>query len=146
MQYENGIGYDASFELNEYNQPKLKSEVELIRDTLLFILFAAPGSYPSLPNIGMDMSANLYTLYEDLDVEDLQSQIVAQCAALGVYFSSDMIRIKKGKYNGEPSLIISVNGDATYPNGYLSDSHNSNFLVGITYDKAKQMMYSIATV
>ena len=57
---DTNIGYDCTFELNEFNEPKLSSEIETIKNTLLFILFSKPGQYPSLPQIGIDINSYLY--------------------------------------------------------------------------------------
>lgn len=141
---ETELGYDAGFELNEFNQPKLKSEVELIRDVLLFVLFSTPGQYPSLPNIGLNIKPTLYTFYDELDVEELKGQIMEQCEALGYYFKNGTIFINKTIYNNQPSLLISINGTASYPDNYLADKGKNNYLVGITFDEAKEMIYNVA--
>jgi hypothetical protein len=60
---EPNIGYDTTFELNEFNEHRLRSEIELIKNTILFILFAKPGQYPSLPHIGLDIQSMLYSFY-----------------------------------------------------------------------------------
>ena len=42
------IGADLTFELDQYNEPRLKSEGEMIKDIILYVLFSKPGQYPSL--------------------------------------------------------------------------------------------------
>ena len=32
------IGYDATFELNEFNQPRIRSEIEVVKNTIEFLL------------------------------------------------------------------------------------------------------------
>ena len=55
------IGYDGTFELNEFNEPKLASEIEVVKNIILTVLFFKPGQYPSLPTIG-GLSAYIFAL------------------------------------------------------------------------------------
>lgn len=144
---EYGIGYDTTFELNEFGQPRLRSEVELIKNTILFVLFSKPGQYPSLPYIGMDIQSLLYSFYDDLDVDDLKDKIVEQCGALGIYFENGIINFRKTKYRNQPSLLIHIEGTEKFPDGYMKDSiGNSNrYLIGVTFDELNKMIYNVST-
>lgn len=140
-----GIGYDTTFELNEFNQPRIRSEIELIKNTILFILFSKPGQYPSLPTIGLDIETRLYSFYDELDVQELKAKIIEQCNALGTVFDNNVVAIKKMKYKNEPSLLIHIEGKESYPNGYMRDQVKTTdrYLIGITYDEFKKMVYNI---
>lgn len=142
-----GIGYDTTFELNEFGQPRIRSEIELIKDIILFVLFSKPGQYPSLPHIGLDIQTMLYSFYDELDVEDLKEKLVLQCEALGVCFDSGAVAFRKTIYRKQPSLLIHIEGKETYPNGYMKDSiDNANrYLIGITFDELNKMVYNIST-
>jgi len=139
------VGYDTTFELNEFNEPRIRSEIETIKNVLLFVLFSKPGMYPSLPQIGLNINDMLYTFYDDLDVNTLKSQITEQCSMLGAYISSGNIQIRKTKYRNQPSLIIQVSGTEKYPPGYKTDHKNNanQFLIGITYDELNKMIYNV---
>jgi hypothetical protein len=141
------VGYDAAFGLNEFNQPKLVSEVELVKNVLLFILFSKPGQYPSLPMIGMDIQSKLYSFYDELDETDLKNDLTSQCAALGVYFQEGTIQFKKTKYRGKPSLLIHIEGKESYPDGYLRDTINAEdvYMIGITFDDLNRMIYNVSS-
>lgn len=142
-----GIGYDATFELNEFGQPRIRSEIELIKDIVLFVLFSKPGQYPSLPHIGLDIQTMLYSFYDELDVDDLKEKMVLQCDALGVCFDSGTIDFRKTIYKNQPSLLIHIEGKEVYPPGYMKDSiDNANrYLIGITFDELNKMVYNIST-
>lgn len=142
-----GLGYDATFELNEFGQPRIRSEIELIKNVVLFVLFSKPGQYPSLPFIGMDIQKLLYSFYDELDIEDLKNQMMSQCEALGVCFSNGVVDFRKTKYRGQPSLLIHIEGPEKYPDGYMKDSISSidSYLIGITYDELNKMVYNIST-
>lgn len=144
---DNKIGYDLTFELNEFNQPKLKSEVEMVKDIVLFVLFSKPGQYPSLPGIGLDIQSMLYSFYDEIDEGELKSKIIEQCNALGTYFKNGMINIKKTIYKKQPSLMIHIEGTESFPDGYMKD-HNrvtNKYLIGLTFDDMEKMIYNINT-
>lgn len=142
-----GIGYDTTFELNEFGEPRLRSEIELIKDIVLFILFSKPGQYPSLPEIGLDIQSLLYSFYDELDVEDLKEKLVSQCEALHVHFNNGVVDFRKTKYRNHPSLLIHIEGAETYPPGYMKDSIGAvdKYLIGITFDELNKMVYNIST-
>ena len=135
------MGYDLTFDVNDFNEPKLMSEIETVKNVLLFVLFAKPGQYPSLPKIGMDIEQYLYSFYDELDENDLKSQIVSQCQLLDQYIADNTIEIKKEMYKGQPSLIINVNGTIAYPRNYKWNRTEQypGFQIGITIDEDKQL-------
>jgi len=144
---QSGVGYDLTFELNEFEEPKLRSEIETLKDALLFVLFTKPGQYPSLPQIGMNIQNELYSNYDKLDTDDIKNRIIDQCHALGQYLDAGTIAIRKTKYKNIPSLLIYVEGTATFPPSYKSSSAiPSKYYIGLTYDDMKNMIYNINAV
>jgi hypothetical protein len=139
------IGYDTTFELNEFGQPKLRSEIEVVKNTILYVLFSKPGQYPSLPQIGMDIESMLYSFYDEIDEDTLVNKLTDQCEALGTYFDSGAIAIKKQWYKNKPALLIHIEGTESYPDGYLNDSNTNadKYLIGITLNDLNQMIYNI---
>lgn len=138
-------GYDTTFELNEFNEPRICSEIETIKNVLLFVLFSKPGAYPSLPQIGLNINDLLYSFYDELDVDDLKAKISEQCSMLGTYIARSNIQIKKTMYQNRPSLMIQVLGKETFPPKYKADKvgNSKRFLIGITYDELNRMIYNI---
>ena len=141
------IGYDTTFELNEFNEPRIRSEIEVVKDVILFILFAKPGQYPSLPNIGLDIQSMLYSFYDDINESDLMFKINEQCNAMGLYLKNGTVQLKKTKYRGQPSLMISINGSEKYPDNYMKDhiDISNRYLIGITFDELNKMIYNISS-
>lgn len=139
------IGYDTTFELNEFGLPRIRSELETVKDTLLTVLFLKPGQYPSLPNIGLAIDSYLYEHYDELDVEKLKTDIIEQCEALNPYIRNASILVRKLNYLNQPSLIIQVRGRETFPEGYLHDNLNNTdqYNIGITYDDLHHMIYNV---
>lgn len=139
------IGYDTTFELNEFNEPRIRSEIETLKDVLLFVLFSKPGQYPSIPSIGMDINHYLYEFYDEIDIDDLISDLTTQCEMLGAYISAGSINIQKLKYRDQPSLIIDIQGTEEFPESYKCDQigKSGRYMIGITYDELNQMIYSV---
>ena len=139
------IGYDTTFELNEFNEPRIRSEMETLKNVLLFVLFSKPGAYPSLPQIGLDIESTLYNFFDELDINDLKAKITEQCAVLGAYINAGSIDIRKTKYHGEPSMILHIEGRETFPANYKNDQvgTSTRFMIGITFDELKNMIYSV---
>lgn len=139
------IGYDLTFDLNEFDQPKIRSEIETIKNVMLYILFSKPGQYPSLPNIGLDIQSILYSFYDELDPEELKLKLTEQCSILGYYIRRGSIDIRKTMFRKKPSLLIHIEGTETYPDGYMKDLYNNSdrYLIGITFDEMNNMIYNI---
>lgn len=139
------IGYDATFELNDFSQPRIRSEIEVIKNVILFVLFSKPGQYPSLPYIGLDIQSLLYSFYDEINDNDLQEQIVDQCNALGVYFDKGIINVRKLIYRQKPSLLIHIEGQEKYPSNYMNSIPNiEKYQIGITLNELDQMIYNIS--
>lgn len=139
------IGYDTTFELSEFNEPRIRSEIETLKDVVLFILFSKPGQYPSLPMLGLDIQSTLYSTYDTLSDADLQNKIIEQCSMLGVYFQNNAVMVKKVRYKNQPSLIIQVSGTEAFPPNYKHDkiASSNKYLIGITYDDLNKMIYNV---
>lgn len=140
-----GIGFDLTFELNEFQKPRIRSEIETVKNTLMYILFSKPGQYPSLPTIGLNIHDMLYSYYDEIDVDELKTRIVEQCEMLGCYFDSGIIGIKKFIYQDKPSLLIHIEGKESYPSNYMKDNRTTSnrYLIGITFDDMNNMIYNM---
>ena len=138
------LGFDASFELDGFGKPKIFSEVELIKNVVLFVLFSKPGQYPSLPNIGLDIQNLLYSFYDEIDNSELKNKIISQCNALGTYFNNGVLNVRKTMYRNKPSLMIHIEGTDELPTTYNRTNPN-RYQIGITFDMLNQMIYNISS-
>lgn len=142
------IEYDLSFEVNAFKQPRIISDLETVKNIILFILFAKPGQYPSMPDIGLDIESLLYSHYDELDTEELKDMIIAQCSAMKYYLTTGSVTITKKMYKKKPSLLIQINGNASYPKGYMNDarSNTDKHLIGITFNELNEMIFDAKDV
>lgn len=139
------LGYDTSFAIDAFGKPRIVSEAELIKNVVMFVMFAKPGQYPSLPTIGLDIQSLLYSFYDEIDNNDLRDKIIAQCSALGSYFDSGNINVRKVIYRGKPSLMIHVQGTESLPSGYNNTDDTDKYQIGITFDELNQMIYNVSS-
>ena len=131
-------GFDATFDLNKFSAPKLISTDELAKNIIFFILFSKPGTYPSLPMIGMDIEKYLYSFYDEINVDEIKSKLIEQCSFLEQYFSSNNISITKSIKDNKPSLDIQINYSPMKEDTKLKSYH-----IGITYDELNEMIYTL---
>ena len=139
-----GIGYDLPFEMNEFQEQRICSDLETLKNVLLFIIFTKPGQYPSIPQIGLNIKDELYTNYDEFDVNNFRTQLIEQCALLDAYITDGTIAIKKVMYRNTPSLIIRLEGTANLPSAYkVPKASNTKYYIGLTYDDMKNMIYNV---
>jgi len=94
------MAVDPGFGLNNFGAPKIYNETETVARNVLMVLFGKPGSYPSLPHIGMDIPKLLLTSYDDLSEDALKQELVNQCSSF-----SSVVR------SGEFDVIKTFNTD-----------------------------------
>jgi hypothetical protein len=143
----NNIGYDCTFELDDFNKPRLREEAELVKNVVLLILFMRPGQYPSIPYLGLNIRDKLYSFYDEIDETSLARELTEQCQALGNYIQQGDVIIKKLIYRDMPSLIIRVStrvSDGSIIN-YNNRSQNkaNEFYIGISVNELNKLLYNI---
>ena len=142
------VGLDCTFELDEFSKPKVCSESETIKNALMFILFSKPGQYPSIPFLGLNIQEMLYSYYDEFTETELEEKLITQCNALGPYFQSGDVAVKKMMYRNMPSLIIHVSttmGDvsvAKHVENYRND-RNLEFFIGLSVTELNELLFNI---
>ena len=58
---------NPTFNVNDFNEPKVLSPTESYITDVLMILFGRPGFYPSIPSLGMYIQDYLYSFPVELD-------------------------------------------------------------------------------
>lgn len=143
----NNIGYDCTFEMDDFNKPRLREEAELVKNVVLLILFMKPGQYPSIPWLGLNVRDKLYSFYDEIDESALTRELSEQCQVLGTYIQQGDIIIKKMMYRNMPSLLIHVSTTAadgsiiSYDN--RSKNRASEFYIGISVNELNKLLYNI---
>lgn len=71
---------DPAFGSNGFGRPKIYSDSETLANGILNALLSKPGSYPSIPNMGMDVARVVFVSYEDIDTESIKNDLIQQCS------------------------------------------------------------------
>lgn len=74
------MAVDPAFGINDFGAPKMLSETVTMKNNILAILFGRPGSYPSMPYLGMAIQDRMMTMFDTIDEESLKSELVQQCS------------------------------------------------------------------
>ncbi len=56
---------DQSFGVDAFNRAKYKNETETIATAILNLLFAKPGYFPSMPDLGINIQNILYSFWDE---------------------------------------------------------------------------------
>jgi len=137
------IGFDTQIPPNKYGEGTLLAGLETVANTVLRLLNMIPGQYPSIPNLGINIKKYLLGFYDEFTEDDLLNDIVTQCSKLAIYVNDEsFFKIEKTLFNNEPVIILRFQSSKRNENnndGSLIDYIN----IGITFDKAKQVITSL---
>lgn len=71
---------DPAFGLNGFGRPKIYSDSETLANGILNALLSKPGSYPSIPNMGMNVAQMVFLPYEEIDTSAIKMDLIQQCS------------------------------------------------------------------
>ena len=137
----NRLGYDGSLTVDEYGNNKIIKTPEMIRNIVTWILFATPGSYPSIPHLGLNIRELLYNHYDELDPNQLANRIIAQCEELSYYFNKKELSVRKQKYYNRPAIYINI---SIAGNIYgVNDDHSNNYTILAAIDEMNELFINV---
>jgi hypothetical protein len=137
----NRLGYDGSLTVDEYGNNKIIKTPEMIRNIVTWILFATPGSYPSIPHLGLNIRELLYNHYDELDQNQLANRIIAQCEELSYYFNKKELSVRKQKYYNRPAIYINI---SIAGNIYgANDDHSNNYTILAAIDEMNELFINV---
>lgn len=96
---------EVTLEINSFDKPKELSQVEAWSQLLLNLIFMRPGTYPSMPNMGVGIENYQFEFLEDA-IEELTTAISEQQK---IYLSDiplNGINCTQVEHNGTPVLLI----------------------------------------
>ena len=97
------MAIDPAFGVNDFGTPKMYSESETLANNILSDLFGKPGSYPTMPNKGMDITRLTLMMYDEINEEDLKNELISQC-------SSYKEVVRNGEFDVIKTLLTTNNG------------------------------------
>ena len=141
MSATNRLGYDGSLTVDKYGNNKLIETPEMIRNIVTWILFAKPGSYPSIPQLGLNIRELLYQHYDEIDPNQLANNIISQCEELSYYFNKKELSVKKQKYYNRPAIYIHINISGNIYGA--NDDRSNNYTILAAIDEMNELFIQI---
>lgn len=127
-------GVDPSLGVNNFGKAKIKNESESVANALLNLLFARPGSFPSMPNLGIDLPSIMYQFWDTIEPDVLKAKIAAQCERFQFYVDNGELNIQKSSYMDKPLLIIVL--------PVQIKNVRQNLAIGVTIDGSGNTKYN----
>lgn len=132
---------DPAFGVSNFKTVKLTSESETIVNNILTLLFMKPGSYPSIPHLGIHIQDYLYQFFDDINTSELTSMIAAQCEEFIPSVNSGQLSvIKTTTKTGKGVLILKlpamIDDDATGVAVAISTDDNGNVRYNTMIDRS----------
>ena len=125
---------DPTFGVNNFQKPKVLSPTQTDVNNLLLVLLGKPGFYPSQPTLGMDISQYLYMYIDEIDLGEIKSKLISQCADFLPEIESGEFEIYKRDYNGKPFLLFKL--------PIVIDGKTLAMALGITINEKGEMIYN----
>lgn len=127
------VKLDPTFSVNNFNKPKVLSNMETYVNNILMLLFGKPGFYPSLPKIGMDINQYLYNFVDDVNTEQIKSKLAQQCKDFLPEIENNEFDVIKTVFNDRLLLIFKL--------PIIDDTAQFSVSLGITTNAKGEMVY-----
>lgn len=125
---------EATFGLDDFKKPNVLYDEEAIARTILMILFGRPGCFPSLPEIGMNISKYFYTFSDEIDPTDIKVQLSYQCSLVTELIDEGTLDVKKSEYDGKTALTIIIPS--------ISSDNDNILVIGVTTNYDGSVIYN----
>lgn len=125
---------DPTYGINNFGTPKVLNESSTVVNNILTILMGKPGSFPSQPQLGMNISQYLYNFDDDVDTVSLKAQLAYQCSDfLDDIQNGDFDIIKTRDEEGRPFMVFVLP---------IKEIDSKTLVLGVTIDKNQYMIYN----
>lgn len=124
---------DPVFGVNSYNKPKVLSPLESLVRNILMVLFGKPGFYPSIPDLGMDITKYLYMFEDEIDTGSIKDELVAQCSEFLPEVESGTFDVTLTHQNGRIVLLFKL--------PVIIDDRMSSVVLGVTTNSKGELVY-----
>lgn len=102
---------EMDFAIDNFGQQKYHRSIDSISSILLNLFFMRPGTMPSMPELGINISSYLYQMTDELDTTELKDKIQMQCSDLLPYLIMGDINVSITKIQGQDVLVLSLSMD-----------------------------------
>ncbi len=99
------------FGLDNFGNQKKLEPVESFVQNFLNLLKMEPGFYPSIPELGINISKYLHTIADTFNPGDLKEEIKRQCYLLSPYLDMGDLKVYTAEKDGQSILLITMSLD-----------------------------------
>lgn len=128
------IKIDPTFAINDYNKPKMLSNMETYVNNVLILLFGRPGFYPSIPSIGMNIQQYLYKFEDEIDTNEIKNKLSLQCSDFLPEIDSGEFDVYKTIYKDKTLLIFKL--------PIINDTKDCEVAIGVTTNTRGEIIYN----
>lgn len=125
---------DPTFAINDYNKPKILTNLQTYVNNVLLLLFGKPGFYPSIPSLGMDIQKYLYMFDDEINVDEIKNILVKQCNDFLPEISSGEFDVLKTVYRDRILLIFKL--------PIIDDTASKEVAIGVTTNTRGEIVYN----
>ena len=121
---------ETSLQINSFDKPTELNDVAAWSQLMLNLLFLKPGTYPSMPDMGIGIEQYQYEFLDDA-IDELSAKIITQQQTYLPDIPLDNIQVSKYDNNGHPTLIILMNfttSAGSQSSAIAFDTSKRNFL------------------
>ena len=98
---------ETSLEINSFDKPTELNDVSAWSQLMLNLIFLRPGTYPSLPEMGVGIEEYQYDFLEDA-ISELSAKITEQQQKYLPDVPLAGVQISKMEHEGQPILVIQL--------------------------------------
>ena len=98
---------ETSLEINSFDKPEELNEVKAWSQLLLNLIFLKPGTYPSMPEMGIGIENYQYDFLDEA-VDELTTAITSQQQTYLPDVPLSGVQVGKTEHQGQPILIIQL--------------------------------------
>ena len=125
---------DPTFGTNDYNKPKMLTNLQTYVNNILVLLFGKPGFYPSIPSIGMDIAQYLYKYEDEINTDEIKAKLISQCRDFLPEARDGSLDIYKTTYKERVLLIFKLPS--------ITDLPTCDVAIGVTTNDHGEMVYN----
>lgn len=125
---------NPTFNVNDFNEPKVLSPTESYITDVMMILFGRPGFYPSIPYLGMNIQQYLYNFDDEINTEEIKSELALQCSEFSYYIDTGDMDIITTQYNGNLMIMFLM--------PIIKDSKEFQLVLGVTTNTKGEIVYN----
>lgn len=93
--------------INSFDKPEELTDVKAWSQLMLNLIFLKPGSYPSIPEMGVGIENYQYDFMDDT-ISELSAKIITQQQTYLPDIPLSTVNVQKIEQNGQPILIVQL--------------------------------------